>query len=74
MTAFSSLYPSGARKYSITVLNWVVLSVVMLGEVLTLQLVVGAAISLGGVFVILIRPNRTMPEAALGDKVRGKTE
>lgn len=71
------------KKYEISLLSpltlmtpvWgVVLSVVMLGEVLTLQLVVGGAISLGGVFVILIRPNRAMPEAALGDKVRGKAE
>lgn len=71
------------KKYDISLLSpltlmtpiWgVVLSVAMLGEVLTLQLVVGAAISLGGVFVILIRPNRAMPEAALGDKVRGKKE
>jgi O-acetylserine/cysteine efflux transporter len=71
------------KKYDISLLSpltlmtpvWgVVLSIVLLGEVLTLQLVVGAAISLGGVFVILIRPNRVMPEAALGDKVRGKAE
>ncbi|GAB5454466.1 MAG: DMT family transporter [Henriciella sp.] len=71
------------KKYDISLLSpltlmtpvWgVVLSIVMLGEVLTLQLVVGAAISLGGVFVILIRPNSAMPEAALGDKVRGKKE
>lgn len=69
------------KKYDISLLSpltlmtpvWgVVLSIVLLGEVMTLQLVVGAAISLGGVFVILIRPNRVMPEAALGDKVRGK--
>ena len=71
------------KKYDISLLSpltlmtpiWgVVLGVVLLGEILTLQLVVGAAISLGGVFVILIRPNRTMPEAALGDKVSGKKE
>lgn len=71
------------KKYDISLLSpltlmtpiWgVVLSVVLLGEVMTLQLVVGAAISLGGVFVILIRPNRVMPEAALGDKVRGIKE
>lgn len=71
------------KKYDISLLSpltlmtpiWgVVLSIVLLGEVLTLQLVVGAAISLGGVFVILIRPNRAMPEAALGDKVRGTKE
>lgn len=71
------------KKYDISLLSpltlmtpvWgVVLSIVLLGEVLTLQLVVGAAISLGGVFVILVRPNRAMPEAALGDKVRGMKE
>ena len=71
------------KKYDISLLSpltlmtpiWgVVLSVVLLGEVLTLQLVVGAVISLGGVFVILVRPNRAMPEAALGDKVRGIKE
>ncbi len=71
------------KKYDISLLSpltlmtpiWgVVLSVVLLSEVLTLQLVVGAAISLGGVFVILIRPNQVMPEAALGDKVRGTRE
>ncbi|NQY97813.1 MAG: DMT family transporter [Henriciella sp.] len=71
------------KKYDISLLSpltlmtpiWgVVLGVVLLGEVLTLQLVVGAAISLGGVFVILVRPNRVMPEAALGDKVRGVKE
>ena len=71
------------KKYDISLLSpltlmtpiWgVILSVVLLGEVLTLQLVVGAAISLGGVFVILVRPNRAMPEAALGDKVRGIKE
>ncbi len=71
------------KKYDISLLSpltlmtpiWgVVLSVALLGEVLTLQLVVGAAISLGGVFVILVRPNRAMPEAALGDKVRGIKE
>ena len=68
------------KKYDISLLSpltlmtpiWgVVLSVVMLGEQLTLQLVTGAFISLGGVFVILIRPNRKMPEAALGTKIRG---
>jgi len=65
------------KKYDISLLSpltlmtpvWgVVLSVALLNETLTLQLVVGAAISLGGVFVILVRPNKQMPEAALGDK------
>ena len=71
------------KKYDISLLSpltlmtpvWgVVLSVVLLNEVLSLQLVVGAAISLGGVFVILVRPNQRMPEAALGNKVSGVKE
>jgi len=65
------------KKYDVSLLSpltlmtpvWgVVLSVALLNEQLSLQLVVGAAISLGGVFVILVRPNHKMPEAALGDK------
>ena len=68
------------KKYDISFLSpltlmtpiWgVVLSVVLLGEQLSLQLIVGAVISLSGVFVILIRPNKKMPEAALGTKFRG---
>ncbi|MEM1036635.1 MAG: DMT family transporter [Pseudomonadota bacterium] len=65
------------KKYDVSLLSpltlmtpiWgVVLSVALLNEQLTLQLVVGAAISLGGVFIILVRPNQAMPEAAFGDK------
>ena len=52
----------------------VVLSVVLLHEQIGPQLILGAIISLGGVFIIVVRPNREMPEAALGDKVRGKIE
>ncbi|MDJ0922437.1 MAG: DMT family transporter [Henriciella sp.] len=68
------------KKYDVSLLSpltlmtpiWgVVLGVVLLNETLSLQLVVGALISLSGVFVILVRPNRVMPEAVLGDKVRG---
>lgn len=68
------------KKYDVSLLSpltlmtpvWgVVLSVLLLGETLSLQLILGAVISLSGVFVILIRPNKVMPEAALGDKVRG---
>ncbi|MEM8616711.1 MAG: DMT family transporter [Pseudomonadota bacterium] len=68
------------KKYDISLLSpltlmtpiWgVILSVILLNEPLTLQLVTGAAISLGGVFVILVRPNEKMPEAALGNKVSG---
>ena len=68
------------KKYDISLLSpltlmtpiWgVVLSVVLLNEQLSLQLITGAVISLSGVFVILVRPNKKMPEAALGTKVRG---
>ncbi len=52
----------------------VILGVIILGESLSLRLVVGAAIALGGVFVILVRSNKAMPEAAFGDKVRGRPE
>ena len=71
------------KKYEVSLLSpltlmtpvWgVVLSIILLGEVLSLQLIVGAAISLGGVFVILVRPNRRMPEAALGTKISGTKE
>ena len=69
------------KKYDVSLISpltlmtpvWgVILSVILLNEHLSLQLVVGAAISLGGVFVIVVRPNTAMPEAVLGDKVRGK--
>jgi len=68
------------KKYEISLLSpltlmtpiWgVVLGVVLLGEMISMQLIVGAVISLGGVFVILVRPNRKMPEAAFGNKVSG---
>jgi len=68
------------KKYDISLLSpltlmtplWgVIFGIVLLGEPLTLQLVVGGAISLGGVFVIAIRPNRALPEAALGRKIGG---
>jgi len=71
------------KKYDISLLSpltlmtpvWgVILSVVLLNEQLTLQLITGAVISLGGVFVILVRPNRAMPEAALGNKYSGTRE
>ncbi len=65
------------KKYDISLLSpltlmtpiWgVVLSIVMLGEPITANLLLGAVISLGGVFVIAVRPNKSMPEAALGKK------
>ena len=67
------------KKYDVSLVSplalmtpvWgVVLSIVLLGESLTLQLITGAAISLGGVFVILVRRNQSMPQAAFGDKMQ----
>lgn len=49
----------------------VVFGIILLGEELTLRLVVGAAISLGGVFVIAVRRNAKMPEASLEKKLGG---
>lgn len=66
------------KKYDISLLSpltlmtpiWgVVLSIILLNEAITAQLVLGAVISLGGVFVIAIRPNRTLPEAGMGKKI-----
>lgn len=71
------------KKYDVSLVSpmtlmtpiWgVVLGVIILRESFSLQLVVGAVMSLGGVFVILMRPNRVMPEAALGDKMGGRTK
>lgn len=68
------------KKYDVSMLSpltlmtpiWgVVFGVVLLGETLTINLVVGAAISLGGVFVIAARPNRSLPEAGFGKKMGG---
>ncbi|WP_084397908.1 DMT family transporter [Henriciella aquimarina] len=66
------------KKYEISLLSpltlmtpiWgVVLAVALLGEPLTMKLVVGAAVSLGGVFVIAVRANKTMPEAAITERI-----
>ncbi len=68
------------KKYDVSMLSpltlmtpiWgVVFGITLLGEALTLKLVVGAVISLSGVFVIALRHNRVMPEAALGKKYTG---
>lgn len=65
------------KKYDISLLSpltlmtpiWgVVLSIVILREPITAQLVLGSIISLGGVFVIAVRRNKALPEAALGEK------
>ncbi|MEL7454306.1 MAG: DMT family transporter [Pseudomonadota bacterium] len=66
------------KKYDISLLSpltlmtpiWgVVLSIVLLGEPLTLRLIIGSVVSLSGVFVIAVRPNTKLPEAALGKKI-----
>jgi len=41
----------------------------LLDEPLTPQLIIGAVISLGGVFVIAVRSNKTMPEAGMGEEI-----
>jgi len=66
------------KKYDISLLSpltlmtpiWgVVLSIVLLKDAITAQLILGAIISLGGVFVIAVRPNTTLPEAGMGKKL-----
>ncbi|MEM8634402.1 MAG: DMT family transporter [Pseudomonadota bacterium] len=70
------------KKYDISLLSpltlmtpiWgVVLSIILLSEPISLQLILGAMVSLGGVFVIAIRANEKMPEAALGKKLGSGT-
>jgi len=43
----------------------VVLGVLLLGDRLDLRMIVGAAITLIGVLIIALRPNRAMPRALL---------
>ena len=66
------------KKYDVSMISpltlmtpiWgVIFGIVLLNEPITARLILGAAISLSGVFVIAIRPNRRMPEAALGKKI-----
>jgi len=66
------------KKYDISMLSpltlmtpiWgVVFGIILLNEPLTNRLILGAIISLGGVFVIAVRKNEHMPEAALGKKL-----
>ena len=66
------------KKYDISLLSpltlmtpvWgVVLSIVLLKDAITAQLILGSVISLGGVFVIAVRPNKKMPEASMGKKL-----
>ena len=66
------------KRYDISLLSpltlmtpiWgIILSIILLNEDITAQLVLGAVISLGGVFIIAIRPNKVMPEARMGKKL-----
>ncbi len=66
------------KKYDISLLSpltlmtpvWgVVLSIVLLKDSITAQLILGSIISLGGVLVIAVRPNKTLPEAGMGKKL-----
>ncbi|GAB5459013.1 MAG: DMT family transporter [Henriciella sp.] len=68
------------KTYEVSLINplmimapiWsVILGVLILDETLTLQLLIGAAISLGGVFVILIRPGTPPPDASLSGNMAG---
>jgi O-acetylserine/cysteine efflux transporter len=65
------------KRYDVSLLSpltlmtplWGVLfGVTLLNEPFTWKLVLGGAISLAGVFLIAIRPNTVLPEAALGKK------
>lgn len=47
----------------------VLFGVTLLDEPFTWKLVIGGAVSLAGVFLIAIRPNTVLPEAALGKKM-----
>lgn len=66
------------KKYDISLLSpltlmtpvWgVVLSIVLLKDEITAQLILGSIISLGGVLVIAVRPNKALPEASMGKKL-----
>ena len=66
------------KKYDISLLSpltlmtpiWgVILSILLLKDAITAQLLLGSIISLGGVFVIAVRPNKTLPEASMGKKL-----
>lgn len=66
------------KKYDVTLISsltlmtpilGVVLGIALLGEPLTLKLILGALVALAGVGVIMIRRNRRFPEAPVGDKI-----
>ena len=66
------------KRYDVTLISpltlmtpilGVALGIGLLGEPITLKLVIGAVVALIGVAVIMVRPNRRFPEAAVGDKI-----
>ncbi|MEH6409888.1 MAG: DMT family transporter, partial [Hyphomonas sp.] len=66
------------KKYDVSLLSpltlmtpiWgVIFGIVLLNEPITARLVLGSVISLSGVFVIAVRHNTRMPEAAFGKKI-----
>ena len=66
------------KKYDISLLSpltlmtpvWgVVLSILLLNDAITGQLVLGSIVSLGGVLVIAVRPNKTLPDASMVKKM-----
>ena len=66
------------KKYDISLLSpltlmtpvWgVVFGIILLNEPITARLVLGSVISLSGVFVIAVRQNRTLPDAAIVKKI-----
>ena len=66
------------KKYDISLLSpltlmtpvWgVVFGIALLNEPITARLVLGSVISLSGVFVIAVRQNRTLPDAAIVKKM-----
>lgn len=68
------------KKYEISLLSpltlmtpvWgMVFGIVLLQESVSPNFIIGAAVSLGGVLVITLRPNKNLPEAAITKKLTG---
>lgn len=68
------------KKYEISLLSpltlmtpvWgMVFGIVLLQESVSPNFIIGAAVSLGGVLVITLRPNKKLPEAAITKKLTG---
>lgn len=47
----------------------VVFSVILLGEPMSAKFLLGGAIALGGVLIIVLRPNQRLPDAPISDKL-----